>query len=220
MNSCTLGRSATAAPARRLLNRRAERLHQVLYFGYERTFRSGRLPLGGHGALYERTQEGREEIINAFNAENVISSTVYLNHPGVWIFDADSSYSGQRFLCEPFIEGFQKFNSNSGIVPRADDTGGWPALMQALSHFSYHNTGGRYVLCDLQGGVWPDGGGAVLTDPVILSRDREFGPTDLGSAGISTFFARHTCNKFCQGHWHKPKDQSVYFEANEGTTFM
>eukprot|EP00798_Chlamydomonas_sp_ICE-L_P005007 gene5007-34792_t len=264
MKSCTLGRSARAAPARRLLNRRgtsgrracaplcsSARLNastEAAITGMSEPFAQGafRWVAMGHytkgprkdekcvtkwfktGVVYEssyfdldiKAVDKAQEIINAFNAENVITSTVYLNHPEVWTFQPNSGYDGQRNLTEPFIEGFQKFNSNSGIVPQAYDTDGWPALMQALSHYSYHKTGGRYVLCDLQGGVWPDGGGAVLTDPVILSRDREFGPTDLGSAGISTFFARHTCNKFCQGHWHKPKDKSVYFEANEGTTFM
>lgn len=72
---------------------------------------------------------------------------------------------------------------------------------QALSHFSYHATGGSYVLCDLQGGVMEGGKGVILTDPVILSRDREFGVTDLGAEGISTFFARHRCTKFCREHW-------------------
>lgn len=35
--------------------------------------------------------------------------------------------------------------------------------MQALSHFSYHKTGGQLVLCDLQGGVLSRGRGVVLT---------------------------------------------------------
>jgi hypothetical protein len=35
--------------------------------------------------------------------------------------------------------------------------------MQALSHFSYHKTGGQLVLCDLQGGIMSRGRGAVLT---------------------------------------------------------
>lgn len=38
--------------------------------------------------------------------------------------------------------------------------------MQSLSHFGYHVTGGNYVLCDLQGGVYHRE--VVLSDPVIL----------------------------------------------------
>jgi hypothetical protein len=36
-------------------------------------------------------------------------------------------------------------------------------VMQALSHFSYHKSGGQLVLCDLQGGMLSRGRGAVLT---------------------------------------------------------
>lgn len=47
--------------------------------------------------------------------------------------------------------------------------------MQALSHFSYHITGGSYVLCDLQGGIYQHQ--VILSDPVMLSRFREYGVT-------------------------------------------
>jgi hypothetical protein len=36
-------------------------------------------------------------------------------------------------------------------------------VMQALSHYSYHKSGGQMVLCDLQGGMLSRGRGAVLT---------------------------------------------------------
>lgn len=39
--------------------------------------------------------------------------------------------------------------------------------MQALSHFSYHQSGRQYLFCDLQGGHYEDC--YVLTDPVIMS---------------------------------------------------
>lgn len=92
---------------------------------------------------------------------------------------------------------------------------------QALSHFSYHATGGHYVLCDIQGGVLPSpSNGVVLTDPVILSHDREFGLADLGTNGISTFFARHKCSRFCKGHWLSPDKKLISFPASVGTTMM
>jgi hypothetical protein len=37
---------------------------------------------------------------------------------------------------------------------------------QAFSHFSYDNSGGKTLVCDLQG-VWNAFDGFVLTDPVI-----------------------------------------------------
>lgn len=45
--------------------------------------------------------------------------------------------------------------------------------MQALSHFSYHFSDGNLLLCDLQGGIAQDH--IILTDPVILSKERKFG---------------------------------------------
>lgn len=68
--------------------------------------------------------------------------------------------------------------------------------MQALSHFSYHITGGNFVLCDLQGGIYQHE--IVLSDPIILSRTREYGVTDLGPEGISSLFSQHYCNGFCR----------------------
>lgn len=53
-------------------------------------------------------------------------------------------------LVEPYIEDFEKFNSNSGWAPVTGNL--WSDVMQALSHFSYHNSGGQYLLCSLQGG--------------------------------------------------------------------
>ena len=160
------------------------------------------------------------EIVKKWNAAGVINKTVRLNIPEVWQWDngarkragrhltgsgqisngvvrtsrkEDSNVlsihaiSGSKTLVEPFIEKWQKFNSNSGW--NDGEATPWSRVMQALSHFSYHATAGSCVLCDLQGGVYADG--VVLTDPVILSRDRQFGVTDLGTQGISTFFSQH-----------------------------
>ena len=53
--------------------------------------------------------------------------------------------------------------------------------MQALSHYTYHMTGGAVALCDLQGGM--QGENVVLTDPVIMSNTLSYGAPDLGRAG-------------------------------------
>jgi hypothetical protein len=75
--------------------------------------------------------------------------------------------------------------------------------------FSYHITGGNHVLCDLQGGIYQYM--IVLSDPVILSRTRQYGVTDLGPAGISSFFSQHSCNKYCRPHWyvHFPDQEAL-----------
>jgi hypothetical protein len=126
--------------------------------------------------------------------------TVKINRPAVWedgVPDAAGKY--KKKLCEPMLEGkYLKFNSNSGYFGSSD-------FMQALSHYSFHKTGGNYLLCDLQGGHYEDD--YVLTDPVIMSQDnsKKYGSGDLGAEGIDNFFAHHRCGKFCNKLWLKPK---------------
>lgn len=68
------------------------------------------------------------------------------------------------------------------------------------------------------GGIYRDG--AICTDPVILSRSGRFGPTDLGPAGIFSFFARHRCNSYCRREWSMPRDQTPYLAAQSSTSMM
>ena len=90
--------------------------------------------------------------------------------------------------------------------------------MQALSHFSYHITGGFYVLCDLQGGIYRHE--VVLSGPVILSRHGEHSVTDLGPHGISSFFSRHRCNDYCRPHWTAPANRVPYFRPVQGNPMI
>lgn len=72
------------------------------------------------------------ELVNRFNQLNVVGQTVKINVPQVWKFEdnVDDDWAGQRVLCEPFIQGYQKFNSNTGWN---DDSRAWGQVMQALS---------------------------------------------------------------------------------------
>ena len=142
----------------------------------------------------------------------MINQVVQVNIPEVWTFLA-GHLTGKRILQEPFIENYQKFNSNTGW---ADTDTPWPRVMQALSRFSYHVSGGQFVLCDLQGGVYSDT--VVLTDPVIVSRSKQYGVTDLGPLGISSFFSNHVCNEFCHANWSRPADQRRYHLPQPGTS--
>ena len=133
------------------------------------------------------------DIIKEWNSRKYVHRLIKINIPEVWTSSAESDSAfprGTMVLVEPFIENYQKFNSNTGW---SDTSTPWPKVMQALSHFSYHASGGQFVLCDLQGGIYEDA--IVLTDPVILSRNRRFGVTDLGPDGISSFFSSHRCNE-------------------------
>lgn len=154
------------------------------------------------------------EIISKWNAKGFVNKMIRVNLPEVWTFDTSSSlFGGRQVMQEPFIANYQKFNSNTGW---SDDTLPWPRVMQALSHFSYHYSQGQCLLCDLQGGVYSHG--AVLTDPVIMSSEQSYGPTDLGLKGMSTFFAHHVCNEFCRSDWIKPCVPTAHYMAKAGTT--
>eukprot|EP01104_Vermistella_antarctica_P020323 TRINITY_DN8661_c0_g1_i1.p1 TRINITY_DN8661_c0_g1~~TRINITY_DN8661_c0_g1_i1.p1 ORF type:complete len:332 (+),score=65.51 TRINITY_DN8661_c0_g1_i1:209-1204(+) len=113
-------------------------------------------------------------------------------------------------VAEPFISNYIKWNSNSGFV----NTGAKSSdVMQALSHFSYHQSGGQYCLCDLQGGT--NGDSIIITDPALISQNKRFGPTDLGQLGMWTFFAHHNCTAYCQPHWTQPRLPPFYQELLE-----
>jgi len=155
------------------------------------------------------------DLVTKYNSGGFIDRHIYLNQPAVWTFLAGTEYEGQKILVEPFIQNFQKFNSNSGW--RDPDGTPWNQVLQSLSHYSYHVSGGSLLLCDLQGGVYSDG--VVLTDPVVMSSNAgRYGPTDLGRAGIATFFARHVCNAYCRTGWTKPHNPQASYPAQKGTT--
>lgn len=98
-------------------------------------------------AIIRRTQQ----VIDAWHAAGVIDAKIILNTPAIWQYE----YSGHKTLVEPMIENYEKFNSNTGWAPISG--GAWSEAMQALSHFSYNNSGGQFLLCDLQGGAYSDG---------------------------------------------------------------
>lgn len=107
-----------------------------------------------------------------------------------------------------YFPRFKHWNSNSGW---AESKSQWGRIMQAVSHYSFHVSGGTLLLCDLQGGFYDDHPadlGAVIVQPVFCSLNKELGMTDLGKTGIKAFFANHECNEFCQAHWIKPKLRS------------
>jgi hypothetical protein len=156
------------------------------------------------------------EIVKDWNSRSYINKTIKVNIPAVWTFcdnGNDDPWEDTKVLVEPFIDNYRKFNSNSGW---ADDSTPWRKVMQALSHFSFHVSGGNFVLCDLQGGLYSDG--AILTDPVILSRKKQFGVTDLGAKGISSFFSVHVCNEYCKSEWAKPSDMTRYYHPKKGSS--
>ncbi|KAJ3082955.1 hypothetical protein HK102_001365 [Quaeritorhiza haematococci] len=151
------------------------------------------------GCVYEASYFANDElvtttaalILQAFNAcQPIDCKRFYLNQPTIWIGQG----TNEKVLIEPFIENFRKFNSNTGGSVNNE-------YVDVLSHFSYHHSNGRLLLCDVQGTMKHDC--YELTDPVIMSVDKRYGPTDLGERGIRQFFAHHTCTDWCS-HYRKP----------------
>jgi len=134
---------------------------------------------------------------------------------------------GQLYLVEPLIRYFTKFTSNNGWIANEDDEG-WAVLaLEAFSHYTYHKSGGQMIVCDLQGRYRHNRYNRgkcrfELTDPAICSRSRSYGPTDLGEKGISSFFANHQCNRFCNfdGHWQRPRNESQWFPTSSSTSMI
>ncbi|KAK6535977.1 hypothetical protein TWF281_000225 [Arthrobotrys megalospora] len=162
-------------------------------------FKSGTVVEDHYFAEELRICAKAQQIIDKFNEQGIMHQEIRLNAPEIWTYAAGRK-TGHKALVEPMILNFEKFNSNTGWV--LEDITGWSAALQSLSHFSYHITGGKYLLCDLQGGRYNDG--FILTDPVIMSRAGDRGPADLGKEGMRLFFQEHQCTPFCEKSWLKP----------------
>jgi len=135
--------------------------------------------------------------------------------------------NGVKYLVEPLIRHFTKFTSNNGWIADEDDEG-WAVLaMEAFSHFTYHKSGGSLIVCDLQGRYRYDRFSKKrcrfeLTDPAICSRQRLYGPTDMGEKGIESFFANHVCSAYCHtnGRWQRPRAAREWFPSSSQTSMM
>ena len=139
--------------------------------------------------------------------------------------DVKQTRSGNKFLVEPLIRYYTKFTSNNGWIGDSD-TLGWAVLaMEAFSHFTYHRSGGQLIVCDLQGRYRHNRYNRSkcrfeLTDPAICSRNRSYGPTDMGEKGIESFFYHHECNSFCGDHWQRPRYPTEWFSKSSCTSML
>ena len=130
--------------------------------------------------------------------------------------------NGEYITVEDYLDGkFTKFNSNTGWTLN-EDKNPISKYLNAFSHWTYHQSNGKHLICDLQGVHHKhshDGDTThshnnnhtkneceyKLTDPVIMSNNKEFGVTDLGVIGISNWFYYHKCNEYCNPQWIKPE---------------
>lgn len=99
------------------------------------------------------------------------------------------------FAYEKYLVGeYRKYNNNFGKVQGHEydeyDT------CQAFSHFTWVNSKGRQLVCDVQGVQC--GNKVILSDLAIHDKNvLLYGTTNLGVKGIKKFFTTHKCNNIC-----------------------
>lgn len=75
-------------------------------------------------------------ILSEFNKLAIVDKPIKVNVPAAWKFDdAITDWGGRKALCEPFIQNYEKYNSNTGWRNNywGDGTNLWSSVMQALS---------------------------------------------------------------------------------------
>ena len=128
-----------------------------------------------------------------------------------------------KYLVKPLIRHYDKYTSNTGWI---GNTNNWQVrCMEAFTHYTYHESGGQLIVCDIQGRYKhtrysKDKSRFELSDPAICSRRRLYGPTDLGEKGIDSFFSNHVCNEFCNSGWNKPNRPHQWFPLSKGTSML
>ena len=73
------------------------------------------------GAVYESSYFDNDtrviaktlNILRQFNNAGIVDKPIRINNAQVWE-RSDGPSKGQKYLVEPFIENYEKFNSNSG----------------------------------------------------------------------------------------------------------
>jgi len=167
-----------------------------------------------HFLATRRTCHVAADMISAFSKQTCTRGyTILLNKPNIWKCNSDASCGEKKVLVEPYLSNFQKLNSNSGWVKDSPRT--YEKVAHALSHFSHAWSGGKMLLCDLQGAVVDYS--IILSDPAIHSTHAgQFGCSDLGKDGIRNFMQFHKCNGMCS-HLPLPEDRKILFHPVQST---
>ena len=137
-----------------------------------------------------------------------------------------TTHDGIQYLFEPMITPYYKYTNNAGWILNDPSKRVVVECLEAFCHFTYHSSDRSMIVCDLQGLYKLNRFTFTrshyrLTDPAISSSRRLYGPSDMGQKGIVSFFAKHTCNQFCEkygkGQWKRPKNAICYFASANST---
>lgn len=137
------------------------------------------------------------------------------------VYNRKGDHTAWLFV-EPELEGrWMKWNNNGGdVMPNSkmdslearldiDPVTGFHDVRtgdipQCFSHFTWSVSGGKQLVCDLQG-VWNATDGFSLTDPAIHSASSGLGSkTNKREEGIASFFKTHRCSELCHVLGLKP----------------
>jgi hypothetical protein len=158
------------------------------------------------------------ELAALFNLHKFIDRSLYFPIPTIAKMDRKAAYlylglfehaydmstnpvgSNEYVAMEEYLPGnYKKFSNNNGFVNNEVNS----STMSAFSHWTFHQSNGAVLVCDLQGVF--DGHEYRLTDPAINSTVKNtYGATDCGVLGQGAFFQTHQCNSICRG-WKKLK---------------
>lgn len=97
---------------------------------------------------------------------------------------------GDDIILTPFINKKIKLNQHT--------------IIDAFSHFSYHNSDGKYLICPVKGKI--DGNEVYLSEPNVHKPHYNYRPGEYieynsknhGNIGIALFFSKHVCTKICE----------------------
>lgn len=163
-------------------------------------------------SISPRDMDGRElarSIVQDFNLNNFVTKKAYIN-TGLLLKISEKLNNNNRLDMSVgdyvFIDkkiDTVKFNSNNGWSAGHHD------FPDFLSHWSYVNSGGAHLLCNLKGHRGVAGSPRIndtdnyylFQDPVILSRNEgSYGLADTGQSGIDDWLNHHECNWLCKHH--------------------
>ncbi|GFR70651.1 alpha-protein kinase vwkA-like [Elysia marginata] len=165
--SCEMKKSETASELARAYNKSAQKRDVYLRFA------------ATYWALMDEVSRLKTIF---FSGERPLSSKEAV------LFEDDVRMDGERPNKTRRLSSFMDARGRPG-TSRATE-------LDAFTHFSYHQSGGRLVVCGLEG--VHDSEGFFLKTPTIHSRAREFGNSDGGLLGIREVFRHHVCNNLCK----------------------
>ncbi|POW01587.1 hypothetical protein PSTT_12396 [Puccinia striiformis] len=136
-----------------------------------------------------------------------IANTLQIVRYAVVVIGSCTTVPDQVYFLEAALDGpYVKYSSNVDFNIQENEPGidlrtYW--LMNALSHWTYVQSNGKSLLCDLQGV------GPILTDPQILDTDpTRWANGNNGEEGITKFVEQHTCNEICKAlQFQSPRKQ-------------